>query len=56
MDFWPRIAETLLTPPSIVIVLLILTLLAYFRKHWLGTGMLVLSIIVLVALSLPSTG
>lgn len=56
MDFWPRIAETLLTPPGIVIVLLILTLLAYFRKHWLGTGMLVLSTIVLVALSLPGTG
>ena len=56
MDFWPRIAETLLTPPGVVIVLLILTLLAYFKKHWLGTGMLVLSIIVLAALSLPRTG
>lgn len=56
MEFWPRIAETLLTPPGIVIVLLILTLLAYFRKHWLGTGMLVLSTIALVALSLPRTG
>ena len=56
MDFWPRIAETFLTPPGIVIVLLVLTLLAYFRKHWLGTGMLVLSIMLLVALSLPRTG
>jgi uncharacterized SAM-binding protein YcdF (DUF218 family) len=56
MEFWPRIAETFLTPPGIVIVLLILTLLAYFRKHWLGTGMLVLSIIILVAMSLPRTG
>lgn len=56
MDFWPRIAETLLTPPGIVIVLLILTLLAYFRKHWLGTGMLVFSTIALFALSLPRTG
>lgn len=56
MELWPRLAETLLTPPGIVIVLLVLTLLAYFKKHWLGTGMLVLSITVLVAVSLPRTG
>lgn len=56
MDFWPRIAEMVITPPGIVLLLLVLTLLAYFKKHWLGTGMLVLSLIVLVALSLPRTG
>ena len=55
MDMWPRIAEVLITPPGVVVVLLLLTFLAYLRRAWLGAGMLVLSTAVLVALSLPLT-
>jgi len=55
MELWPRIAEALITPPGIVVLLLFLTFLAYLRRQWLGAAMLVLSTIVLVALSLPLT-
>jgi uncharacterized SAM-binding protein YcdF (DUF218 family) len=52
---WHRIIETLITPPGIVILLLLLTFLAYLRRQWLGAALLVLSTIVLIALSLPLT-
>lgn len=55
MELWPRIAEALITPPGIVVLLLFLTFLAYLRRQWLGAAMLVLSTIILVALSLPLT-
>lgn len=55
MDMWARIAETFVTPPGIIALLLLLTFLAYFSRHWLGTAMLVLSTVALVALSLPLT-
>ena len=55
MDMWPRIAEVLITPPGIVVLLLLLTFFAYLRRQWLGAAMLVLSTIALVALSLPLT-
>lgn len=55
MDMWPRIAEVLITPPGIIVLLLMLTFLAYLRRQWLGAAMLVLSTIALVALSLPLT-
>ena len=55
MELWPRIAEALITPPGIVVLLLLLTFLAYLRRQWLGAAMLVLSTITLVALSLPLT-
>lgn len=55
MDMWPRVVEVLITPPGVVVVLLLLTFLAYLRRAWLGAGMLVLSTAVLVALSLPLT-
>lgn len=55
MDMWPRIAETIVTPPGIVVLLLLLTFLAQLSRQWLGAAMLVLSTITLVALSLPLT-
>lgn len=55
MDIWPRIAEILITPPGVIVLLLLLTFLAYLRRQLLGTGMLVVSTIILVALSLPLT-
>ena len=55
MDMWPRIAEAMITPPGIVVLLLFLTFLAYLRRQWLGAAMLVLSTIALVVLSLPLT-
>jgi uncharacterized SAM-binding protein YcdF (DUF218 family) len=55
MDMWPRIAEVLITPPGIIVLLLLLTFFAYLRRQWLGAAMLVLSTIALVALSLPLT-
>ena len=55
MDMWPRIVEVLITPPGVVVVMLLLTFLAYLRRAWLGAGMLVLSTAMLVALSLPLT-
>lgn len=55
MGIWSHLAEALITPPGIVVVLLFLTFLAYLWRHWLGTALLVLSAITLVALSLPLT-
>jgi uncharacterized SAM-binding protein YcdF (DUF218 family) len=55
MDTWPRIAEVLITPPGIIVLLLLLTFLVYLRRQWLGTAMLVLSTIALLILSLPLT-
>jgi len=55
MDMWPRIAETIVTPPGLVVLLLLLTFLAQLSRQWLGAAMLVLSTITLVALSLPLT-
>lgn len=55
MDMWPRIVELLITPPGIIVVMLLLTFLAYLRRPWFGAGMLVLSMAMLVALSLPLT-
>ncbi len=55
MEMWPRIAEAMITPPGIVVLLLLLTFFAYLRRQWLGAAMLVLSIIALVILSLPLT-
>ncbi len=55
MDMWPRIIEALITPPGIIVLLLLLTFFAYLRRQWLGTAMLVLSMMTLVTLSLPLT-
>jgi uncharacterized SAM-binding protein YcdF (DUF218 family) len=55
MNMWLRITEALITPPGIIILLLLLTFLAYLRRQWLGAAMLVLSTITLVSLSLPLT-
>ena len=55
MEMGSRIIELLVTPPGIVILLLVLTFLSYLRSHWFGSGMLVLSTALLVALSLPGT-
>ncbi len=55
MDTWPRIVELLITPPGVVVLMLVLTYFAYLRRTWLGAGMLVFSTITLVALSLPLT-
>jgi uncharacterized SAM-binding protein YcdF (DUF218 family) len=55
MEMWPRLAEVLITPPGIVILLLFLTFFVNLKRQWLGAAMLVLSTIVLIALSLPLT-
>jgi uncharacterized SAM-binding protein YcdF (DUF218 family) len=55
MGLWTRIAELLITPPGVVVLMLLLTFIAYLRRAWLGAGMLVLSTATLVALSLPLT-
>lgn len=55
MDMWPAVIEMLVTPPGIIIVLLLLTFLAYLKSHWLGTGMLVFSTMLLIVVSLPGT-
>jgi uncharacterized SAM-binding protein YcdF (DUF218 family) len=55
MDTWPQVVEQLITPPGIVVLLLILTFLAYLRRQWLGSAFLVLSTITLIILSLPLT-
>ena len=55
MDMWARIAEVIIAPPGIIVLLLLLTFLAFLRRQWLGAAMLVLSTIILVALSLPLT-
>jgi len=55
MDMGPRLIEMLLTPPGIIIVLLLLTFLGYLRNYWLGTAMLGFSTFALVALSIPLT-
>lgn len=55
MNMWPAIIDTLVTPPGVIIVLLLLTFLAYLKSHWLGTGMLVFSTMLLIVVSLPGT-
>jgi len=55
MDMWPRIVEVLITPPGLIVVMLLLSFFAYLRRPWLGAGMLVFSTATLVALSLPLT-
>lgn len=55
MDMWPAIIEILVRPPGVIIVLLLLTFLADLKSHWLGTGMLVFSTMLLIVVSLPGT-
>ena len=55
MEMWPRIVKLLITPPGVVVLMLLLTFVAYLRRPWLGAGMLILSAATLVALSLPLT-
>lgn len=55
MEIWPRIIEVFIAPPGIIVLLLVFTFIAYLRRQWLGAAMLVLSTIILVALSLPLT-
>lgn len=56
MNTWPQIVEMLVTPPGIVVVLLLVAFLGYLRSHWIGSTLLALGIFVLIVLSLPSTG
>lgn len=55
MESLPQVVEQLITPPGIVVLLLILTFLAYLRRQWLGSAFLVLSTVTLIILSLPLT-
>jgi uncharacterized SAM-binding protein YcdF (DUF218 family) len=55
MDMWPQLVEGLITPPGIIVLLLFLTFFANLKRQWLGAAMLVLSTIVLIAMSLPLT-
>jgi uncharacterized SAM-binding protein YcdF (DUF218 family) len=55
MEMWPRIAEALITPPGIIVLLLFLTFLTYLWRQWIGAAMLVLSTSILVGMSLPLT-
>lgn len=56
MDSLSRILEIAITPPGIVVVLLVITFLAYLRNYWFGVAMLTISLMVLVGASLPQTG
>jgi len=55
MDMLPRIAEVLISPTGIIVLLLFLTFLTYLWRHWVGAAMLVVSTMVLIAMSLPLT-
>jgi len=55
MELWPHIIETFVTPPGIVVLLLLLTFIISLGRQWLGAMMLVLSTAILVGLSLPLT-
>jgi len=55
MDMGPHLIEMLLTPPGVVIVLLLLTFVGYLRNYWVGTTLLGISTFALVALSIPLT-
>jgi len=55
MEMAPRLLEMLITPPGIIILLLLLTFLGYLKSYWLGTILLSLSTFALVALSIPLT-
>jgi len=56
MESWSHVVEMLVTPPGMVIVLLLITFVGYLRSHWLGSALLALGIMVLIASSLPATG
>lgn len=55
MDLWPRILEMLVTPPGVIILLLLLSFIAYLKWNWLGAAVLALSTVALVVSSLPLT-
>lgn len=55
MEMWSHIIEIFITPPGIVVLLLLLTFLISLSRQWLGSLLLVLSIATLVGLSLPLT-
>jgi len=50
-----RWLELAVTPPGIIIVLLVVSFFAYVRSYWAGTTLLALTTVLLVILSLPLT-
>lgn len=50
-----RFIELAITPPGLIVVLLLVCFLAYMRSYWLGTTLLALTAVLLVILSLPLT-
>jgi uncharacterized SAM-binding protein YcdF (DUF218 family) len=55
MESLPRILELLVTPPGVIVLMMLLTFLGYIRSHWLGTVLLSLTLVALIILSLPLT-
>lgn len=51
-----KIAGTLLTPPGLLVVFLVLGFLATLKRLWLGTLVFVLGLLVVAGLSLPVMG
>jgi uncharacterized SAM-binding protein YcdF (DUF218 family) len=50
-----RLIELAVTPPGVIVVLLVVSFFAYTRSYWLGTTLLALTTVLLVIVSLPLT-
>lgn len=55
MDIELQTLDAILTAPVIVILLLLITFIAYLRSNWLGAALLAISLMTLVMLSIPMT-
>lgn len=55
MEQFLRFIELAITPPGLILVLLLVSFFAYMRSHWLGTILLAVTTVLLVIVSLPLT-
>lgn len=56
MDLWPKVIGLILSPPGLIVLCAVISLLAYIKRPWLGATLFALTTGVLVILSLPMTG
>ncbi len=50
-----RFVELAITPPGLIVVLMLVSFFAYMRSYWLGTTLLSVTTVLLVIVSLPLT-
>jgi uncharacterized SAM-binding protein YcdF (DUF218 family) len=56
MELWPQIVGLTLSPPGLIVLCAVISLLAYLARPWLGALLFALTTGLLVIFSLPMTG